>query len=86
MELGRNAGHVCISGSCIEGKFFGLGVRNCIPVDLGFVFSVRGVPHDFGAVGTDVTDGNVCDVCVFDGAECRECERSLRAIHEELRL
>ena len=84
MELGRNAGNIGVSVAGIVCKFSRGGVRYGIPVDFGFVFAVRGVPHDFGTVGRNVTDGDVCDFCIFDGAESREKVRGLSAIDSEL--
>ena len=58
----------------------------CIPVNLGFVFAVRGVPHDFGTVAANVTDGHVLNVGVFNRAERCECERRLSAVDKEFGL
>ena len=82
VELRRNARNIGVTCAGIEGEFGGVGMWFCIPINLGFVFSVRGVPHDFGAVASYVTDGDVGDVRVFDRAECSECVWCLRAIDE----
>ena len=83
VELGGNAGNVCVAGSGIIRKFGSGGVRYSIPIDFGFVFSVRSVPHDFGAIRRNVTDGDVCDFRAFDVAYCREKVRGLGAIDAE---
>ena len=86
VELRRNARNVGVATTGIVSEFCSGRMRNRIPVNLGFVFAIRGVPHDFGAVGRNVTDGDVCDVGVFNRVERRERERSLCAVDQELCL
>ena len=59
-------------------------MRNRIPINLGFVFAVRGVPHDFGTVAKQVTYGHVGNLGTFHRIERSKAERSLGAINHVL--
>ena len=57
---------------------------NGIPVHLGFVFTVRRVPHDFGAVAEHVTNRRVHDLRTFHRIERRKAIRRFRRIDHVL--
>ena len=81
VELGGHAGHVGIPVTRIKGEFGRGRMLNRIPIDSGFVFAVRRVPHNFCGIGTHVTDSHVLDIRALDGIERRKAERGLRAVH-----
>ena len=91
MEAGRDSRNVRVAVD-VAGAPRGCGTghlvvaRECrIPVDLGFVLAVGCVPHDFGAVGTQVADLHVLDVSRGRRAhEGRERERGRGAVDEPL--
>ena len=84
MELGRNARHVGIACTTVKGILRGIRMRNRIPVNLGFVFAVRGVPHHFGTVAKQVTYGHVRNLGAFNHIKGGKAKRSLCGIHHVL--
>ena len=84
VELGRNARYIGVARTAIESVFGGSRMRNGIPVHLGFIFAIRRVPHDFGAVTKHVTDRRVRNLCAFHRIERRKAERSFRGIDHVL--
>ena len=59
-------------------------MRNGIPIDLRFVFAIRGVPHDFGTVAEHIADSCIRNLRTFHGVERGKAERSLRGINHVL--
>ena len=84
MELGRNARHVGIAGTAVKGVFSSRRMGNRIPINLRFVFTIRGVPHDFGTIAKHVTDGNVGNLGTFNRVEGGKAKRCLGTIDHVL--
>ena len=84
VELDRNTGNIRVARTAIEGIFSSSCMGNGIPVHLGFVFTVRRVPHDFGAVAEHITNRRVHDLRTFHRIERRKAERRFRRIDHVL--
>ena len=84
MELGRNTRQIRIARTAIMGEFIQVCMRNRIPVYPGFVFTVRGIPHNFCRIGAQVTYRDILDISAFDHVERRKAERSLQTVYQPL--